>query len=313
MTFSLEEKDEKNRGRRKFYLRPYFFRQNRICRVLRRKSYTEWNNICLLNICNVFTANIFREIYMKKLYLMFTMAVLCLSFCTTVWASPIVWGPAGSDETTGVLDAGRVPNRANGDFRYTNVNNEGYDIVLSIYNQNANGPANFFGDNSWWFEGANYNDYGSTRLTFAFYQTGTNIPYSIQGIHFTLEDAERGERFADFAYLDGAGNSVYTLFNDTDIFNYSYTPNYFYGYTHVDSGAPLVSGTQTDKTIEVDLSDISISGFTFKAYRTSYSAGSVIMTDLMKADDSGSSTPEPLSLMLILTGITVLFTRKGRL
>ncbi len=225
---------------------------------------------------------------------------------------PVLWGPAGSDPTTGRLDPTAIPNRSNTPYTYTNVNNEGYDIVLSITRQNANGGGLYPGTTdqwAWWFEGAT-TSYPKSIVSFRFYETGTTNPYAVTGINFSLQDAEYGERFSNFGYWDPTGTKYLTPFSNSSIFDFAYSPVFYNsGYT-VDTNAPYASGTQQGKWMSFDLSEMAISGFTFESYRIGTQYGSVIMTDLVPGNPA--VVPEPSTLALLSAAPGLLWFRRRR-
>ena len=162
---------------------------------------------------------------------------------------------------------------------YSNV--EGlYDLVVTTVGLDDDGEANFFGVAGWWLAGSppsksSHPTYAT--ITFRFYQHGTLNPVPLLGVNFFLEDAEVGERFRNFGYFDASGNLVATGIGG-GILSFSATPNYHATDGSFENGSPFEGGNQTGKWIEMDVSTIAVSGFTFQAHRETSQAGSVIMT-----------------------------------
>jgi hypothetical protein len=196
-----------------------------------------------------------------------------LDFLTPV----IVWGGAGSNATTGVIDGTIIPTTTSTPVRYVNASNQGYDIVASTYHLGQDGLGSIFGTPGWFFEGVPSTSSGYAAVTFRFLDTTTNSPVGVTGIRLRLEDAEFTERFANFSYWDDQGNK-FTLNFDSSIFTYSGPPIYSNGRTSVENGVPYEGGTQAGKWIDIDLSTRAISGFEIQARRQNNSAGSVIMS-----------------------------------
>jgi hypothetical protein len=195
-------------------------------------------------------------------------------------ATPVEWGPTGAVSSTGLLDDTRIPQTTGTTpIRYTNINGEGYDIVVTTQSLGADGPADFDGDDGWWFQGTGYNNSSWSVLTFRFYVTGTTIPIGIAGNDILLEDAEDQERFGNFSYWDEFGNQNAVLF-DNAIFSYSNGGEFFAGDTEAVNDSAQEGGTQDGKTIGINLVPTTISGFTIQAHRQTTSAGSVIMMGL---------------------------------
>ena len=203
------------------------------------------------------------------------------SFLTPV----IVWGGAGANAGTGILDATRIPadtfTPVPSPLVFTNVAGHGYDISTTTYRLGAVGPATFpatvAGSPAWFFQGSAPNNSSYSAFTFRFFKTGTSNPVGVTGIRFRIEDAETGERFANFSYWDAIGNKITVPFTDS-MFVYSNTPTYFNNGYGVINGAGYEGGTQTGKWIDIDLSLRAISGFELLSHRQTSSAGSVIMT-----------------------------------
>jgi hypothetical protein len=193
-------------------------------------------------------------------------------------ASVLTWGPAGSDATAGVLDATLIPK--NGQVTYSNVEGGSYDLVVTTSGLNADGEASFFGAGGWWFEGsppsASSNPTYAT-VTFRFYHPGTTNPIGLLGISFFLEDAEKTERFRNFAYFDAAGTLMPTTIGG-GILSFSVPPIIHLTDGSFENGSTFEGGDQVGKSIGMDVSSIAVSGFTFQAHRQTSGAGSVIMT-----------------------------------
>ena len=196
-----------------------------------------------------------------------------LSFTTNV----VNWGSAGADATTGVLDPTLIP--TSGTHTFTNVNGQGYNVVVTTSGLNSGGGASYFGDAGWWFEGgAPSSGYGS--VTFRFYDTATNAPFALSGVDFRLLDAETGERFRNFGYWDAQNNYIGTTIGG-GLLSFSNSPIYHATDGSFENGATREGGDQVGKWIELNLSSAPVTGFTFQAHRQTTSAGSVIMSDLV--------------------------------
>ena len=187
------------------------------------------------------------------------------------------WGRAGADATTGVLDPTLIP--TSNTRTYTNVNGQGYDIVVTTHNLNKDGGASYFGDAGWWFEGGGP-DFGYGTVTFRFYETGTTNPYPLFGIDFRLLDAEINERFRSFGYYDELNNLISVPYG-TGRLTFSNNPIFHASDNSYDNNAPREGGDQVGKWIELNLADLAVTGFTFEAHRQTAGAGSVIMSDLL--------------------------------
>jgi hypothetical protein len=187
------------------------------------------------------------------------------------------FGGAGSSASGGVLDATLIP--SSGVQTFVNVNGLGYDIVVTTSGLNRAGSASYFGDAGWWFEGGSPTS-GYGTVTFRFYQTGTTNPYSLSGVDFRLLDAEVNERFRNFGYWDAENNYLGTTVGG-GILSFSHNPVYHATDGSYDNNAAREGGDQMGKWIEMNLSNLAISGFTFQAHRQTSSAGSVIMSDLV--------------------------------
>ena len=196
-----------------------------------------------------------------------------LNFTTQV----LNWGTAGSDATTGVLDPTLIP--TGGTHTFTNVNGQGYDIVVTTSNLNADGGALYFGDTGWWFEGGGP-DFGYGTVTYRFVDTVTGDPYPISGVDFRLLDAERNERFRTFGYWTASNGFIFVPDGDGRL-TFSHGPIFHASDNSYENNAPMEPGNQVGKWIELNLSDLPITGFSFQAHRQTASAGSVIMSDLI--------------------------------
>jgi hypothetical protein len=210
---------------------------------------------------------------------------------------------------TNTLDATRIA--TSGSVIYTDVNSEGYDIVITTSNLHSEGGGGFGGlipsQTSWWAEG-NVNSLGT--VTFRFYKTGTFEPVGIMGTHFRFEDAESNELFANFAYWNALGELQDILPNTSPVFTGS-TPaglNPNRPANILENLAPLAGGTQLGKSLDVNLSSYEISGFTFDLYRTTSGAGSVEMSALGDLQ----MIPEPQTLLfgIAILGVVVFSRRR---
>ena len=196
-----------------------------------------------------------------------------LNFTTQV----LNWGIAGSDPTTGVLDPTLIP--TGGTHTFTNVNGQGYNIVVTTSNLNAGGGALYFGDTGWWFEGGGP-EFGYGTVTYRFVDTITGDPYPISGVDFRLLDAERDERFRTFGYWIGSSGFNFVPYGNGRL-TFSHGPIFHASDNSYENNAPREPGNQVGKWIELNLSDLSVTGFTFQAHRQTAGAGSVIMSDLI--------------------------------
>ena len=200
---------------------------------------------------------------------------------------PVAWGGAGANPVDGVLNAALIPtNTGTNAVRYTNVNNQGYDVVATTtqLTEDGGGPLPWDGTQTWWFEGASASSAGKSipysTVQFRFYFTGTNIPIGLLGVHFTFQDAEVGERFRSFGCWDQQNHSIAESFTNSAIFTYSNGYNLHQSDNSVENNAAFQGGTQEGKWIDVNLSNQSISGFTFQTGRYDSNYGSVLMTGL---------------------------------
>jgi len=223
-------------------------------------------------------------------------------------ASTLTWGPAGSDATAGILDASIIP--TNGSVTYYNVDGGAFDLVVTTSNLDSDGVASFFGVGGWWLAGSppssSQNPTYAT-VTFRFYSPGTTNPIGLLGIDFYLEDAEQTERFRNFGYFDATGTFVSTGIGG-GILSFSVTPITHLTDGSFENGSPFQGGDQTGKWIQMNVSSIAVSGFTFQAHRQTSEAGSVTMTpfdpviadyDMWAYDHFGTdaSTPEIADMM----------------
>jgi hypothetical protein len=217
---------------------------------------------------------------LKPALLPLALAALCVA-THAARANPVAWGAGGASATTGLLDSTLIP--ATTPFypiTYTNVNGEGYDIAVTTSSLQDDGPASVSGTQGWWFQGTPESNSDYASVTFRFYLTGTNIPIAILGSSLLFEDAEDQERFGDFSYYDDFGNQTPVLFNDSNVFSFSNGGLFFANGTEAANNSPEQGGTQLGKTMAVNLSQTTISGFTIYAHRQTTSAGSVIMMGL---------------------------------
>lgn len=182
-----------------------------------------------------------------------------------------------------------------GSVTYSNVNGEGYDIVIRTQNLSNEGTGNFgiFGNSatSWWFEGQK-GTLGSS-ISFRFYETGTTTPTGITGVHFRLEDAEIGEQFANFGYWNPSGVFQLAPHSSAIFAGSSHGATTTLPTNYLQNNAPYSGGTQMGKALDFDLSAVSISGFQFTPLRASSSAGSVEMTGLGNLQRADAAIPEP--------------------
>jgi hypothetical protein len=222
-------------------------------------------------------------------------AVACLtsllSLALHTHADSVTWGgdPAHTPNSSyGILDATQIQ-KTNTDLsvpgvRYSDVNNDGYDIVVLTTGLNKTGVDLFESQPTWWFEGGTRSTTATSisysTVEFQFYNLTkiTNTP--VTGVHFRLQDAETEERFRNFSYLDAAGLEV-SINSNNPIFTYSQGhPTNHLSDGSFDNGASYASGTQAGKWIDINLSNIPISGFKFQVGRSLSSYGSVLMTGL---------------------------------
>lgn len=209
---------------------------------------------------------------------LFLLVLLCAAALPCA-ATPVIWGPAGSDATEGILDATLIPTSTLVPVMYTNVNGEGYDIVVTTSNFQQAGYTTYSGTDAFWFAGTAPGASSYATITVNYYVTGTAIPIGIQGTDILFEDAENEEFFGNFSYWDAFGNQVPVLF-DNAIFTFSDGAVFMADDTEAANNSPEQDGTQTGKSVEIDLTANTISGFTIGAHRQTSSAGSVIMMGL---------------------------------
>lgn len=196
-----------------------------------------------------------------------------LSFTTNV----VNWGGAGSDSTAGILDPSLIP--TTGTRTFSDVNGQGYYVVVTTAGLSRGGSASYFGDSGWWFEGGGPSS-GYGTVTFRFFDSLTNQPRAISGIDFRLLDAEVNERFRNFGYWDANNNFVSVAYG-TGLLTFSHTPVFHATDGSYDNGASQGNGDQVGKWIELNLANLDVTGFTFQAHRQTSGAGSVIMSDII--------------------------------
>lgn len=196
-----------------------------------------------------------------------------LNFTTNV----VNWAGSGADAGTGNLDPTLIP--TTGTRTFSDVNGQGYYIVVTTANLNSAGSASYFGDPGWWFEGGGPS-YGYGTVTFRFFDSATNNPYALSGVDFRLLDAEVNERFRNFGYWDENNNFVSIAYG-TGLLTFSNTPIYHATDGSYENNASAQAGDQVGKWIELNLSNLAITGFTFQAHRQTTGAGSVIMSDII--------------------------------
>ena len=196
-----------------------------------------------------------------------------LSFTTNV----VSWGGTGADSTTGVLDASLIP--TSGTHTFSDVNGQGYYVVVTTSGLNKGGSASYFGDPGWWFEGGGPSS-GYGTVTFQFFDSLTNAPRAISGVDFRLLDAEINERFRNFGYWDENNNFVSVAYG-TGLLTFSHTPIFHATDGSYDNNVSQEGGDQVGKWVELNLSNLAVTGFTFQAHRQTSGAGSVIMSDLI--------------------------------
>jgi hypothetical protein len=217
---------------------------------------------------------------MENFYKFLIAATLLCAGIMPCKATPVLWGPAGVSATTGYLDATLIPiSTGTSPVRYTNVNGAGYDVVVTTSALGGSGAATYLNDEGWWFQGSPSSTSTYSIITFRFYATGTNTPIGINGTDILFQDAESDELFGGFSYFDRSGTETPVLFNNP-IFTYSYGANYFLNNVEASNAALEQSGTQTGKSIEINMTTMTISGFTIGAHRQTSVAGSVIMMGL---------------------------------
>jgi hypothetical protein len=215
----------------------------------------------------------------KAVVLPLVIALSWLAIATSR-GTPVTWGPAGSPAISGTLDATAIPlSTSMVPVLYTNVNGQGYDIVVTTSGLTQDGLTTVSGTNGWWFAGSAPGSAFAT-ITYNFYLTGTDLPVAMQGLDLLFEDAEDEEYFGNFSYFDDFGNEVPVLFNNLNFFNYSDGGLYFDNFTEGSNNAAEEGGTQLNETVEVNLTQRTASGFTIGSHRQSSSAGSVIMMGL---------------------------------
>src|SRR5271163_2336862 len=86
-------------------------------------------------------------------------------------AAPVVWGPAGVSAADGALDPTLIPSSTGTNpVVYSDVNGDGYDIVVTTSNLSGDGPQVFMGDDAWWLQGTPPGSASYSIVTFRFYQ-----------------------------------------------------------------------------------------------------------------------------------------------
>lgn len=193
------------------------------------------------------------------------------------YTGTVGWGGAGSDASTGTLDATLIP--TNGTHTFANINGQGFYIVVTTSGMGDGGGASYFGDPDWWLQGGAPNS-GYGTLTFRFYDSLTNQPYALTDVDFRLLDAEVNERFRDFGYWDANNNFVSVAYG-TGLLTFSNTPIYHATDNSYENSAQFQGGDQLNKWIELNLSGLAVTGFTLESHRQTSSAGSVIMSDFV--------------------------------
>ncbi len=215
-------------------------------------------------------------------------AAICLGcmfiFVDASRADPVVWGgdplhPANA--SVGILDATAIPTSTTSGIRYSDINNDNYDIVVTTSNLNRDGVDLFEGQPTWWFEGGTRSTTSQSinysTVEFHFYANTTLNPLLVSGVHIRLEDAESEERFRGLSYFDAAGLPVSISYNSPLITYSTGSPVYHGQDGSFDSGAHYDPTTQSGKWIDINLATTAISGFTFQTGRSLASYGSVEM------------------------------------
>ena len=202
---------------------------------------------------------------------------------------------------TNTLDASLIA--PTGTVTYTDVNGEGYDIVVTTFHLFDQGCGSI-GDlmlptTSWWFEGYVGSPGGCGTVTFRFFETGTTNPIGVNGVNIRIEDAEQYERFANFAYWDRFGVLQSTLTNTDPVFSGPLGLTTSLDTNVIENATAYNGGTQLGKELEINLSSTTISGFTFDVFRTKSNVGSVEMTAL---GDLSVSVPDQGSTWALLGG-----------
>jgi len=259
-----------------------------------------------------------------RVELLLVAAVCFACFLPSAHAGLVQWG------TT--LDAGLIPQ--NGSVTYQNVNGQGFDIKVTTSSLTASLAGNFHGQipgaHSWDIQGAAPSTSSSTlstpsTITFQFFQTGTlapdTVPIGITGLNFRFEDADMGERFANFAYYDPLGVLQPILPNTSTVFTGvgTTTPNGLNTSIASSGRFPFASAInilendaiyeptyQPGKALQVNLASTPLSGFTFKIYRTDSGKGSVSMGGLGDLQLLQSPIPEPGTALFGLALLGVL-------
>jgi hypothetical protein len=209
-------------------------------------------------------------------------SALVFSLSSLSRADDVNWGSAGN-----ALNANLIP--GTGSVRYTNVNGQGFDIVVTTKNLAGEGMGNFGGlapslGSSFWFEGPySSSSIPSSLVEFQFFKMGTSIPVAVTGVAFSLQDAEVNERFLNFGYYDQS-NTLQLLPDTSAVFAGSQGGiDQTLGTYVIQNNAPYQGSTQMGKALNVDLSSTPITGFVLDPYRSgssSSNSGSVEMTGL---------------------------------
>lgn len=202
----------------------------------------------------------------------------------------VQWGLAGTSSTNGFLDASVIPTSSGtAGVRYGNVNGLGYDVVVITSGLTEDGefvfPWDGDGTTGWWYQGSAADKAGKSipyaTVDVRFYLQGTNVPFGVTGVNFSIQNAKIGERYRNFNYWDTVGSEVAESFTNYNIFSYANgTPDIHLSDSSIDSGIPYVPGNYPGDWIDVDMSPMAISGFSFQTGRVDSSYGSNIMTNL---------------------------------
>ena len=215
-------------------------------------------------------------------------AVLIVSLACLSRAQDVNWGTTGNDLNSGLIPGTTAP----GGVRFSNVDGEGFDIVVTTLNLTGEGmgafgcPSNALGSfgNSFWFQGPNSgSSIPTASVEFQFFQMGTNTPVAVTGVDFSFQDAEVNERFYDFGYYDQTGNLQLLSASDSDVFSGDGGIAQNLAPYVIQNDSPYAGGTQMGKGLYVDLASTPITGLVFDPYRSvsnGSDAGSVEMTGL---------------------------------
>jgi hypothetical protein len=222
-----------------------------------------------------------KTIVALSLRVAFLGSALLAALASPAGAAEVDWGTTGS-----ALNSSLIP--GTGSVTFTNVNGQGFDIVVTTKNLVGQGMGNFGGlspalGDSFWFEGPySSSSIPSSLVEFQFFATGTNIPVAVTGLNFSLQDSEVNERYFDVGYYDQT-NTLNLLPDTSSVFTGDGSIDQTLGTYVLQNDSPYQGGTQLNKALDVNLASTPITAFVLDPYRSGSSSsncGSVEMTGL---------------------------------